>query len=335
MGLGSYSAMRQVSIEVQKIRNSLPVKYIHGRQNVNVTGDYIYHSKEVRNSFIVTGGQNCKYTMWVVVKPAKDCWDYTEYGCATEKAYECITTADGASNMKFCNNVQRNTSDAEYCANSYGLKNCFGCVALKSKQYCILNKQYSQEEYEALVIKIRQHMNDMPYVDAKGRTYAYGEFFPIELSQYAYNETSAHEYFPLTKEEAIAHGYRWKDFEEKAHQPTKKWSDLPDKISECDDTMLNDIILCKEWDDDAVKAQQHKCTKAFKLTPYELEFCRRFLIPLPRRCPNSRYYFLTKSRNGLTLYDRSCQQCGVELKSSYSPDKPNIINCDQCYQQSY
>ena len=37
---------------------------------------------------------------------------------------------------------------------------CFGCVGFKHKQYCILNKQYTKEEYEKLVQKIIKQMND-------------------------------------------------------------------------------------------------------------------------------------------------------------------------------
>jgi hypothetical protein len=55
----------------------------------------------------------------------------------------------------------------------------------------------------------------MPYVDKEGRVYKYGEYLPIEMSPWAYNETLAHEYFPLTKEEAVAQGYRWRDQEAK------------------------------------------------------------------------------------------------------------------------
>ena len=43
-------------------------------------------------------------------------------------------------------------------------------------------------------------MNEMPYKDKKGNIYKYGEFFPAELSPFFYNETTAQEYFPLTKE---------------------------------------------------------------------------------------------------------------------------------------
>ncbi|MBI5732459.1 hypothetical protein HY967_00665, partial [Candidatus Jorgensenbacteria bacterium] len=37
-----------------------PVKFIHGRFNTNVSGDYIYHSKDVRDTYIATESQNCR-----------------------------------------------------------------------------------------------------------------------------------------------------------------------------------------------------------------------------------------------------------------------------------
>lgn len=50
---------------------------------------------------------------------------------------------------------------------------CFGCVGLKKKKYCILNKQYSKEEYEELKGKI---ISDMK------RSGEYGKFLPYEMS---------------------------------------------------------------------------------------------------------------------------------------------------------
>ena len=92
-----------------------------------------------------------------------------------------------------------------FCQTSSDL---FGCVGMRSKQYCILNKQYSKDEYARLVKKIKEHMIMMPYVDPLGREYKYGEFFPPEFSPFAYNQSIAPEHFPLTKDEAIGRGFR-------------------------------------------------------------------------------------------------------------------------------
>jgi hypothetical protein len=34
----------------------------------------------------------------------------------------------------------------------------FGCIGLRNQQYCILNKQYTKEEYEKTVALIIEHM---------------------------------------------------------------------------------------------------------------------------------------------------------------------------------
>jgi hypothetical protein len=97
-------------------------------------------------------------------------------------------------------------------------QNIFGCVGLKKRQYCIFNKQYIKEEYFKLRSEIIKHMNNNPYIDKKGNVYRYGEFFPIEKSPTPYNETTAQEFFPLTKDQATKMGYKWKEKEDRNYQ---------------------------------------------------------------------------------------------------------------------
>ena len=68
-------------------------------------------------------------------------------------------------------------------------------------------------------------------IDNKGKIYKYGEFFPSELSPFAYNETIAQEYFPLSKEQALEQGYKWKDKEERNYMVDIKSKDIPDNIN--------------------------------------------------------------------------------------------------------
>ena len=82
-------------------------------------------------------------------------------------------------------------------------QDCFGCVGLKNKSYCIFNKQYSKQEYNELVPKIIEHMKKPlpnPLLGGEG-TSERGEFFPAKYSPYAYNETNAYDYFPLSRKE--------------------------------------------------------------------------------------------------------------------------------------
>lgn len=303
-----------------------PHKYIHGYQNLNVSGDYINQSKETRDSFIATGAQNCKYCMWILIAPVKDCWDYTEYGDGAERVIDSLTSGLGVADIRYSSFMVKQVFNASYSSDCQLSRNIFGCVGLKNAEYCILNKQYTKEAYEEMIPKIIEHMNAMPHKDAKGREYRYGEFFPIEMSRFAYNETNAQEYFPLTKEMALEQGYRWKDFEEKSYIPTKKWSEPYGP---------EDIVLCKAWDEDAKRAQEHGCTKAFRITQQELEFYQRFSLPLPQQCPNTRHFKRSKNRNPFKLYDRKCANCTKDIRTSYAPDRPEIIYCESCYQQEF
>jgi len=55
-------------------------------------------------------------------------------------------------------NLCRTNSELLYCDYCMNCQNCFGCAGLKNQQYCILNKQYTKEEYEKLVPQIIEKM---------------------------------------------------------------------------------------------------------------------------------------------------------------------------------
>jgi hypothetical protein len=213
--------------------------------------------------------------------------------------------------------------DSEYCFDCRSCSDCFGCIGLKSKQYCVLNKQYTQKEYEELVPKIKKHMTDMPYTDSRGLVYKYGEFFPVEFSPLAYNETMAIEYFPKTKEQAIKEGYFWRDKKPSEHKITIEASDLPDDIKDVNDDILNQVIQCES------------CRNAFKLIEAELRFYQKFSIPLPHKCFWCRHMERRRKANPLKLWHRKCMKpgCANEFETSYNSDRPEIIYCESCYNQ--
>ena len=47
-----------------------------------------------------------------------------------------------------------NCQDSSYLFNCKGVKNSLGCVGLQYKQYCILNRQFSKENYEVMAPQI-------------------------------------------------------------------------------------------------------------------------------------------------------------------------------------
>src|SRR3989344_6016605 len=338
--LNSYKNIQETKNEILDFWNKFPQKYMHESHNHSVSGDYIYNSKNTHDSFIVSDMENSRYCMLVTPgSGTRDCYDFTHYGTSAELLYETFQSGNQSSNIKFCWYVIINVSDLEYCIGLTGCKNCFGCVSLKKKEYCILNKQYTKEEYFKLREKIISHMNSMPYVDSKGRIYKYGEFFPTEFSPFGYNVTTAQEFFPLTRKEIAEKGYRWKEQEEKDYKIDILPKDLPDTIDSIGEEILTKVIGCEHE-----KKCNENCMTAFKVITEEFKFYKRMNLPLPRLCSNCRHYQRNKFRNSPKLWQRTCMcnkeehfhgagKCEVEFKTTYAPERPEIIYCERCYQQ--
>lgn len=329
-----------------------PNKNSQGVKNLNSSGSYVTGSKNVNDSFLVREGENLRYCQYLQEAPApKDCYDYSGWGSGAEMVYEAISTGSGVQNAKFTWLTQENVHDMEYtmaCTN--GSSNLFGCVGLRKKEYCILNKQYEKQEYLILVEKIKKHMEEMPYIDKVGRVYKYGEFFPSEMSPWAYNETIAQEYFPLTKEQAIEKGYKWRDVETRNYVATIKSENIPEDINTVDEKITSEIFEC------AHKTNcSHNCTKAFRVIPDELNFYKKIGVPLPTLCPACRTMERLEMRLKLELYERVCMcaggkddteqyqniethphgqnHCGEKFKTGYNPESGTIVYCESCYQQ--
>jgi hypothetical protein len=338
--INSYKNIKNLKEKTLNFWKNFPQKYIHEKHNTNVSGDYIYNSKNTHNSFVVADMEDSKFCAFIAVgTKTTDAYDLTQLGVTSELIYESLQVGSSAYNIKFCFFTTINISNLEYCISCTGSEDCFGCVGLKKKQYCILNKQYSKEEYEVLVRKIKKHMSEKPYIDKKNLIYKYGEFFPSELSPFGYNASTAQEFFPLAKEEALSMGYTWKDPEIKDYQIDILPENLPDNIDEVSDDILSKVIGC-----------EHKglcnetCSTAFKIVPEELKFYQRMKISIPRLCSNCRHFQRNKFRNSFKLWNRTCmcdkanhlhkeEKCKVEFETSYAPDRAEIVYCEKCYQQ--
>ncbi|MEK7167273.1 MAG: hypothetical protein AAB732_02585, partial [Patescibacteria group bacterium] len=243
--LGLFKNFNEIKKKIEQFRLKFPVKYKHANYNSQITGDYIYNSKKVFNCYCINKGENLKFCQYLGFGGGcKDSYDHYRWGMGSELIYESSSCGSNISALQFCCSCFPNCVNLTYSIHCGSSSNLFGCIGLRHKQYCILNKQYTKEEYEELVPKIIEHMNSMPFIDKKGRVYKYGEFFPPELSPFCYNETIAQEYFPLTKEQAIEQGYQWKDSEIRNFIPDITTQNLPDNIKDVSDDILGKIIQC-------------------------------------------------------------------------------------------
>jgi hypothetical protein len=292
--------------EIKKRVEELRLKHPH-RDSIqdkteNCTGNYIFESKNCHDCYQVYRSEDCMYISDAEVKDCIDCY----HPGWSEKLYE-VYSAVGHQNTAF--SIQCwDGNDLFYCDTCNNTKNCFGSIGLRNNQYCILNKQYTKEAYYELMPRIVEHMK---------KTGEWGEFFPIKLSPFCYNETMAHQYYPLSKEEAIASGYRWRERDPKEYHP--KTYDVPARIEDVSDKITEQVLACEE------------CGKNYRIVSQELLIYREQRIPIPKQCPDCRYKKRSTLRNPQKLFDRTCMKCNTPIKTTYAPERKETVYCEKCY----
>ncbi|MEK7499233.1 MAG: hypothetical protein AAB649_01350, partial [Patescibacteria group bacterium] len=345
----SRAKIEEIKTKTLALWQAYPQKFIHERLTSNVSGEYIYNSKNVHGSFLVHDMEDSRYCAIVMPGKTTNAYDHTHYGGATDLLYETLQVGNQASHIIGSWFVLINVQNIEYSIFGIGVKNCFGTVGLKKREYCILNKQYTKEEYEKVRVTIIAQMNAMPYKDKNGCVYRYGEFFPIEKSPFGYNAVDVVEITPLSESEILARGYRFKKAEKSVYHPTIISADIPNSADQIPVTICDEILEC------AHKGMcNEKCSTAFKITPTELQLYQRLALPLPEFCPNCRHAHRLLLRNPFRLWNRRCNCSGMksenglyqnttthlhntshclnEFETSYSPDRTEIVYCETCYQ---
>ncbi|MEI6580560.1 MAG: hypothetical protein WCO07_00090 [bacterium] len=327
LNLGSRKSRGILIKEFDDLCKKAIYRFANITKSVDSTGNNLLNAKNCKDCFECSNSENLKYNYRSI--GMKDSLD-TFFGGWSELIYEYTTGCLNDYNVKFSYSAMNQVRDGEYLEYCMSSKKLFGCISIKNKENVILNKIYKKKEYEELIKKIKKHMEEMPYIDKGGRVYKYGEFFPIELSAFAYNETCAQDFLPLTKEEALKMGYRWKDPEPKNYTISIKAEDIPDNIKDVKEEILDEVLGCL----DEGKCN-HQCMTAFRLTKDEFQFYKKHNIPIPNKCSNCRYYERFAKILPPKLWHRKCMRegCFNEFETSYAPDRPEIIYCERCYQQ--
>ncbi len=306
-----------------KLRLSIPVKFYHGFQTQNSSGDYIQNTQYTRLAFNCRDNKDTAY-MQDAWQQMEDCRDCTEV-IIGKLSYEIqgVERPQGTIVARSCFN---SIVDSCYCDMCFSTRECFGCFGLKHKEYCILNKQYSKEEYKKLKEKIIEHMK---------KAGEWGEYFPSSLSPFAYNESMAQDYFPLTKEEALQSGYSWYDRPPRDYKISLLTKDLPETLKETKENITEEIIQCSSQNSSEDNEKYYLCTTAFKITSLELALYKILSLPIPDKCFHCRRQDRFTFRNPRKLWHRKCMNdgCQNEFETSYSPNRAEIVYCEKCYQQ--
>lgn len=132
-----------------EFKKNSPHRATQTEHSVDSFGDRLSHCKNCVNSFDLVESQDC-FNCSLGIK-AHDCMDSVGLPQA-ELCYGCIGV-HGDYNLRFSVLIWPKSSFLDYCLFCRASSNCFGCVGLHKNEYCILNKQYTKEEYEILVPK--------------------------------------------------------------------------------------------------------------------------------------------------------------------------------------
>ncbi len=305
--LGSYRAMQEFRTRFEAFSLRFPRRATSNLKSVDVDGDYIFESKNCHSAFELSYCENVSNAF--SVKLAKDAHDIIGHGRSSELLLE--TVASGFGSRIIAGWAVENCRYVEYSLATHGSKYCVGCDGIKNAQYAILNKRYTEDEYN----KIRAHI-----VEELKRMGEYGLFFPPLLALFSYNETIGQDNVPLTKEEALAQGFRWEDeLQMTTGKETMQPEQIPDHIKDGVDSILNEVFRCVS------------CGRNYRLIQPELELYRRMMLPVPRQCFFCRHRDRIRRRGPMKIFDRTCDKCKKQIKTTYAPNRPEIVYCEACY----
>lgn len=321
--LDTHSGVENFKKEFAQFLKKQPRKYAEAVNIINSTGNYLNNVKNTRQCFHSYDAEDNAYSVHVW-RGAKNCMDCNTAGRAAELIYNSNNVGMQATHV-ICSYYCWESQFMDYCLNCPNSNHCFGCAGLVQGQYCILNKQYTKEEYARLR---REIINKMK------KEGTYGEFFPKVMSPFGYNESSAVDEFPLSKEQALTQGFKWEDTSRGTYgKETVTWNSFPDSIVELptDLDINKETFACVE------------CRKNYRVIMNELIFYRRMKIPIPRSCPECRHIRRVRARGPNKLWHRNCMcdkehphhkgKCSEEFETSYAPERPEIVYCEKCYQQ--
>jgi hypothetical protein len=95
--------------------------------------------------------------------------------------------------------------------------------------------------------------------------------------------------------------------------------EIPDSINDVEEAICDHVLACEVTG------------KPYKIIPQELKFYRAMGIPIPRRCPDQRHADRLTIRNPRKLWKRECDKCQKEIQTTYSPERPEKVYCEECY----
>lgn len=178
INLSSEQTRRRLRNEAHSFWRTQPRPHISAFRSEDVSGNYISESRAVHDSYFINQGERLRYC-FNLDSISHDCYDAGIPGVNSELLYETMNCGLNSSRCVFSFQTYKGSHRCLYCYMCVGCEDCVGCVGLQRKRFCILNRQYTESQYNEIAPRIIEHMRS---------TGEWGEFFPIEFSPVPYNQ---------------------------------------------------------------------------------------------------------------------------------------------------
>ncbi|KKW34802.1 MAG: hypothetical protein UY82_C0058G0007 [Candidatus Uhrbacteria bacterium GW2011_GWC2_53_7] len=281
----------------------------------NCTGEYLFDSTNLSHCYYAANGSQDQYRTTFSFGESRDC-AYSVVFQFSNNLYSCWLTARSA-NCKFC--IATTQCDGlEYSINCYNCTDCFGCIGLQRKKFCIFNVQYGEKDYWKELDEIKCILLD------RGE---YGIFFPAWMS-HAYVPTSGAVFMYLaTREDLQKLGARFFEPESSgaagaALEGTsfRSSSEVPDCANGLTNEWLNTPIL------------DEKIGRRFAYLKPEQRFYQDLKIAPPNNHFTERIKNLFRQCNTAISEKTTCYVCKKDVTTYKNQTYQNRkIYCKACY----
>ncbi|OGJ70137.1 hypothetical protein A3G69_00050, partial [Candidatus Peribacteria bacterium RIFCSPLOWO2_12_FULL_53_10] len=270
-------------------------------------GNYLHECKNCTNCFFLTTGAEDCVNCFRAGNHNKDCLD-TISAYDAELVHFTALPQDHCYEIKCCCDVVQ-CKWMEYSTHCFQCQHCFGCCGLVGKQYCVFNTQYASEEYERVKAQCIAHMKS---------TGEYGKFFPAQFAANPYEESLSGFYWPMTKQEGEAAGFRMQAQHPDRVTNALAATDVPDRSD-----IAGDLSSNVYWDDVA--------RRPFQIAAADIAFAHSLQVPLL-----ATYYMRRLQENfrlipfNGTLRTSVCGQCKKEIETSWLEEYDGRVLCEDC-----
>jgi hypothetical protein len=308
--LKSYAVVQQLK---QRFVRHVAQEAVH-RENLNIqvvnsSGNFLDHDKNCAQCCFFERSENCRRVL-----RGFSAKDSIEAICCAFNERSARTALDQFGYGNTCVLYTSNCRYSFYLDACEESEYCFGSVGLRKKKYCVLNKQYSKEEYEALIAQIKADMQK------RGE---WGMFMPLAMSYGGYNTSLAQVLFPKTREQAQAFGAKWEESPVPSYEGAISSDALPDSIDMVGEEITKQRVVCVE------------SKLSYNIAPREFAFYKQHGIPLPQRHFDWRTFtsfkplaLMVKPHMGV------CYYCKKEIEHYCAPELGyQKIACVECYQK--